>query len=74
MTAQNTPTHGLLCRVVSDVLGAPERGDSLPDLTEAVKQRCARLRLVYDATAIAKAVDAVMFVRTGNTAPGSTSR
>lgn len=58
------PTHALLCRVVSDVLaGQPSLARELPDLTEAVKTRCARLRLQYDGSSVAKAVDAVLFVR-----------
>jgi len=64
-TTQNTKR---LAAVVHDVV-MHERFATAADLKEAVKQRCARLRLPYDSGTLAAALDLVERTRRTVSAP-----
>jgi hypothetical protein len=51
-------SHGVIAAVVHDVLAA-EKFDAVADLSEAVKCRCASLKIPYDAGAVTEAIQLV---------------
>ncbi len=51
-------SNGVIAAVVHDVLAA-EKFDAVADLSEAVKCRCASLKIPYDAGAVTEAIQLV---------------
>lgn len=68
---RSEPTHGTLCKLAEEIVDAEPNG-MYSDHVEALKVRCAELRMGYGCdSAIQKAINAVLEVRRLRTVPSS---